>query len=152
MTSPPGVAIRPLTAGDVDTVVAIETEAFTTPWQRETFLDLIDRPALEILVLEDEAAGIIGYAVLWCILDQGELANMAVTPAHRRRGLGAFLLSRVLDVARERGIETVFLEVRTSNEDALKLYRRFGFADVGLRKGYYEHPKEDARVMKATLE
>jgi ribosomal-protein-alanine N-acetyltransferase len=145
------VHVRRVTAEDLDAVVAIETEAFTNPWRRETFLDLIDRPGLEVLVLEDVDDGIVGYAVLWCILDQGELANMAVTLQHRRRGLGAFLLSRILEVARERGIETLFLEVRVSNEAARKLYTRFGFSEVGLRRGYYREPKEDARVMTATL-
>jgi ribosomal-protein-alanine N-acetyltransferase len=89
--------------------------------------------------------------VLWCILDQGELANVAVTPRLRGRGLGSHLLSRVLEVARERGIDTLFLEVRASNARALDLYRRFGFADVGRRKGYYERPREDALIMAARL-
>ena len=151
LASPESVQVRRLTPEDVDAVVAIETDTFTSPWRRETFLDLVDRPALELLVLEDRQAGIIGYAVLWCILDQGELANMAVIPGFRGRGLGAFLLSQVLERARERGIDTVFLEVRASNQEAVRLYTRFGFSEVGLRRGYYEHPKEDARVMKATL-
>lgn len=143
--------MRRMVAADVDAVAAIESEAFTSPWSRQTFLDLADRPNLELLVLEHREEGVIGYAVLWCIMDQGELANVAVTPRHRGRGLGTFLLASVLDIARRRGIETVFLEVRVSNERALDLYERLGFSDVGLRKGYYDHPKEDARIMKVTL-
>ena len=150
--TPAGVTVRTLAAEDVDAVVAIETEAFTSPWQRETFLDLLDRPGLELLVMEDSAAGIVGYAVLWCVLDQGELANMAITPSFRRRGLGSLLLARVLDVAREREVETVYLEVRASNESALRLYTRFGFTDVGVRRAYYDRPKEDARVMMVALD
>jgi len=138
-------------ATDVEAVVAIETEAFTSPWSAETFTNLLDRPGLELLVLEDEREGVIGYAVLWCILDQGELANVAVTPRLRGRGLGAHLLARVLEVARARGVEMVFLEVRPSNERAVDLYRRFGFTDIGRRKAYYEHPKEDALIMSARL-
>lgn len=151
IAAPPDVRVRKMAAEDVDAVVAIETDAFTSPWQSETFLGLIDRPGLELLALEHREAGVIGYAVLWCILDQGELANMAVTPAHRGRGLGSFLLARVIDVARARGLETIFLEVRVSNEPAARLYSRFGFSEVGVRRGYYEHPKEDALVMKAAL-
>lgn len=151
VAAPPGVEVRRLTADDVDSVVAIETDAFTRPWRRDTFLDLIDRPGLELLVLEHCEAGVIGYAVLWCILDEGELANMAVTPAHRGRGLGGFLLSRVLDAAREHGLDTIFLEVRVSNEAAARLYGRFGFAEVGVRRGYYQDPEEDARIMRASL-
>jgi ribosomal-protein-alanine N-acetyltransferase len=138
-------------ATDVEAVVAIETEAFTSPWSAETFTNLLDRPGLELLVLEDEREGVIGYAVLWCVLDQGELANVAVTPRLRGRGLGTRLLDRVLEVARARGVEMVFLEVRPSNERAVDLYRRFGFTDVGRRKAYYEHPKEDALIMSARL-
>jgi len=148
---PPGVVVRRLAPEDVDAVVAIETEAFSSPWRRDTFLDLVDRPGLELLVMEEPGVGIVGYAVLWCILDQGELANMAISARFRGRGLGSFLLERVLETARERGVETVFLEVRVSNESASRLYTRFGFSDVGVRRAYYDHPREDARVMKAAL-
>jgi ribosomal-protein-alanine N-acetyltransferase len=140
-----------MTARDVAAVVEIETDAFSSPWSMETFTGLLDRPGLELLVLEDERDGVIGYAVLWCVLDQGELANVAVAPRLRGRGLGAHLLSCVLDVAKERGIQTVFLEVRGSNAAALELYRRFGFTDVGRRKGYYDRPREDALIMAAKL-
>lgn len=149
--APSGVTVRRMIAEDVDAVASIESEAFTSPWSRQTFLDLTDRPNLELLVLEHQEEGVIGYAVLWCIMDQGELANVAVTPRHRGRGLGTFLLASVLDIARSRGIETLFLEVRVSNERALELYERLGFSDVGVRRGYYDNPKEDARIMKVTL-
>ena len=136
---------------DVEVVSGIEAEAFTSPWSGETFTSLLDRPGLELLVLEDEREGVIGYAVLWCVLEQGELANVAVVPRLRGRGLGTHLLARVFDVARERGITRLFLEVRASNERALELYRRFGFEEVGRRKGYYDHPPEDALIMAASL-
>ncbi len=146
-----GPHVRRMRAEDVDAVVAIETESFSSPWHRETFLELIDRPTAELLVMEDAVEGVIGYAVLWCILDQGELANVAIASRMRGRGLGRTLLGRVLDIGRERGVETVFLEVRESNAPALGLYRRFGFAEVGHRRGYYDHPKEDARILMAKL-
>jgi ribosomal-protein-alanine N-acetyltransferase len=140
-----------MSAGDVESVAAIEAEAFTSPWSVQTFASLLDRSGLELLVLEDEHEGVIGYAVLWCILDQGELANVAVTPRLRGRGLGTFLLGRVIEIARARGIENVFLEVRPSNTVAVELYRRFGFQEVGLRKGYYDQPREDALILAARL-
>jgi ribosomal-protein-alanine N-acetyltransferase len=145
------VQVRAMRDEDVDAVVAIETEAFSSPWQRDTFLELIGRPNLELLVMEHAAAGIVGYAVLWCILDQGELANLAIVPGMRSRGLGTRLLESVVDVARRRGVETMYLEVRDSNAAALELYRRFGFSQVGLRRGYYDRPKEDARILMAKL-
>jgi len=137
---------------DVETVVGIETEAFSSPWQADTFAGLIGRDTVELVVMADEERGVIGYAVLWCVLDQGELANVAVTPAHRGRGLGSHLLRHVMRVAGQRGVRKLFLEVRASNQRALDLYHRLDFVDVGLRRGYYDHPKEDARVMLATLD
>ena len=76
---------------------------------------------------------------------------MAVSPEFRRNGLGTYLMASVLETARDRGVKTMYLEVRDSNETAVELYRRFGFSDVGLRKGYYQDPKEDARMMKVVL-
>ncbi len=145
------VQVRTMRAEDVDAVVEIETEAFSSPWRRETFAELIGRSTLEMLVMEHSEEGIVGYAVLWCILDQGELANLAIVPRMRSKGLGNRLMARVIEVARERGVETLFLEVRESNAHALELYRRFGFSQVGLRRGYYDHPREDARILKAEL-
>ncbi len=147
----PDVQVRTMRAEDVDAVVEIETQTFSSPWRKETFAELIGRPTLEMLVMEHAEEGIVGYAVLWCILDQGELANLAIVPRLRSRGLGARLMARVIEVARERGVESVFLEVRESNAHALELYRRFGLSQVGQRRGYYDHPKEDARILMAKL-
>lgn len=148
---PGGIEIRKLGPADVDAVVEIETEAFTTPWKADTFSSLIGRDGVELLVMVDESDGVIGYAVLWCILDQGELANLALSPARRGTGLGAHLLRHVVDVARRRGVQKLFLEVRASNTSAIELYLRFGFGDVGTRRAYYDNPKEDARVMLLEL-
>jgi ribosomal-protein-alanine N-acetyltransferase len=149
--APLEVEVRKMRPADVDAVAAIEAEVFTSPWSAETFAGLLDRPELEVLVLEDAREGIVGYAVLWCVLGQGELANVAVIPRLRGRGLGSYLLTCTLEVARSRGVETIFLEVRVSNERAVELYRRFGFTEVGRRKGYYDRPREDAIVMSARL-
>lgn len=148
---PAGIVVRPLVLEDIEAVVAIEREAFTTPWQPETFAGLIEREAVELTVMTDAAGDVVGYSVLWCILDQGELANIAITPDRRGGGLGAYLLRHVLDVAAKRGVEKVFLEVRASNDAALGLYRRFGFVEAGRRANYYEQPREDALVMVAAL-
>ena len=92
-----------------------------------------------------------GYAVLWCILDQGELANIAVQPDARREGLGGLLLDHLIEVARGRGVRSLFLEVRESNEGARRLYAHRSFEEIGIRRGYYQSPKEDARVLELKL-
>jgi len=142
---------RRMADGDVGRVVEIEHEAFSSPWKAETFVTLLERPGAELWVLEHPEAGVVGYFVLWCILDQGELANIAVTAEHRGQGHGAYLLGQVLDVARSRGVESLYLEVRVSNLDAIRLYHSFGFEDLGVRKDYYDAPREDARVMVIRL-
>jgi ribosomal-protein-alanine N-acetyltransferase len=143
--------VRKMRAEDAHAVVAIESETFSSPWRRETFLELIDRTTAELLVMVHGDEEVVGYAVLWCILDQGEIANIAIASHMRGRGLGRQLLTEVLDVARDRGVATVFLEVRESNAAALSLYHSFGFAQVGQRRGYYDRPREDARILMARL-
>ena len=135
-----------MTALDVEPVAAIEAEAFATPWKAETFFSLLSRDDVVSLVMElDER--VVGYAVLWCILEQGELANLAIGETHRRVGLGSRLLDEVVALARARGVRSLYLEVRSSNERAAALYAGRGFAEIGRRRGYYDQPKEDARVL-----
>lgn len=147
VTAPASVVARRMAQGDVDRVVAIEAEAFTSPWKADTFLTLLERPGAELWVLEEGGAAIVGYAVLWCILDQGELANIAIASGYRGRGYGRYLLGRVMEVAAERGVESLYLEVRVSNQGATDLYKRFGFQEIGIRRDYYDSPREDALLM-----
>jgi len=147
-----GVQVRPMRAEDVDAVVAIEAEAFSSPWSADTFEALLERDPVVLRVLEDAGGRVIGYSILWCILDQGELANIAVAAEHRGRGLGAVLLRAVVEECRRRGVTSLYLEVRASNERALALYRAFGFTVIGKRKNYYDRPREDARLMVLDLE
>ncbi len=146
------LVLRRLRPEDVEQVVEIEREAFTTPWQADTFASLLDREGVELVVLAEPDGTVVGYAVLWCILDQGELANIAIVPAGRSEGLGGRLLEHVMKLARGRGVDRVYLEVRASNRAAAALYARSGFVEVGRRKGYYDRPKEDALVMLARLD
>lgn len=148
---PPSVTVSPMRAEHVRRVAEIERESFTTPWSEETFGGLLGRSGVVILVMTGSDGEILGYSVLWCILDQGELANIAIESGHRRLGYGRLLLEHVLDEARVRGVEELFLEVRASNAAAIRLYESFGFTRVGLRKDYYDRPREDAHLMVVHL-
>lgn len=138
---------------DLPGVVAIEREAFTTPWSEETFRSLFDRSPWVLLVLKEEGghSGIAGYAVLGCVLEQGELANIAVRSRDRGMGLGGLLLDQVVREAVARGVQQLFLEVRVSNSAAAALYAARGFQEIGIRKNYYEEPREHARVLVRRL-
>jgi ribosomal-protein-alanine N-acetyltransferase len=142
--------IRPRAPRDLAAVATLERDAFTTPWTAATFRRLLDRPGAELWVVE-ERGRVVAYAVLWCILDQGELANIAVEPGARGQGIGGRLLDHLVDVARERGVHRLFLEVRESNEAAHRLYDSRGFRRIGTRRDYYDKPREDARVLELRL-
>jgi ribosomal-protein-alanine N-acetyltransferase len=139
-----------MTAADVPAVAALEASSFSTPWHPDTFLRLLERPGAELWVTEGDE-DVVAYAVLWCILDEGELANIAVRPEARGRGVGGRMLDHLLGVARDRGVRRLFLEVRESNAAARGLYETRGFREVGRRRAYYEKPREDARVLALDL-
>lgn len=136
---------------DVPQVAALESISFSSPWSGGSFLRLLGRPGAELRVVEDEGGQVVAYAVLLCVLDQAELANIAVDPEMRGKGFGGDLLDHLLSVARDRGVRSVFLEVRESNRVALGLYTTRGFEEVGVRKAYYESPREDARVLELRI-
>lgn len=146
------VFIRPAESSDVERIGSIEALAFSNPWHPQTFRSLIARGGALFLVAENEEAGVVGYAIAWWVLEQGELANIAVTDPFRGRGVGSALLDRVLEEAAAAGVESLFLEVRASNDRARDLYQSRGFEQVGIRKGYYRKPTEDARILLKRLE
>jgi len=127
-------------------VVAIERVAFTDPWSRRAFQELLAQPHVRARVVEGPD-GVAGYALASVVADEGEILNLAVAPAARGRGLGHILLEALLDMFRREGAAKVFLEVRESNEAALHLYRSAGFRSRATRRGYYRNPTENAITM-----
>jgi [ribosomal protein S18]-alanine N-acetyltransferase len=145
------VSVRDMIPEDVPVIADIERASYSVPWSELTFRGLLRRQDAELIVA---AAGetIVGYSVLWCVMDQAELGNVAVSAAWRRRGVGELLVGEMIRRAAARGIREVFLEVRPSNTVARRLYERFGFAHVGRRRNYYQKPVEDALVLKRPIE
>jgi [ribosomal protein S18]-alanine N-acetyltransferase len=141
------VQLRDMMPADIGTVVDIERASYTVPWSEATFRGLLRRRDAE-MVSAEAAGAVIGYAAFWCVVDQGELGNVAVSAAWRGQGLGARLVEDVLRRAGQRGVREVFLEVRPSNTIARALYERLGFRPVGRRRNYYQAPVEDAIVLR----
>ena len=94
---------------------------------------------------------VLGYIVFSAVLDEGSVDDIAVAPAHRRRGVADALLRDAAQRARENGLREIWLEVRASNAPAAALYEKHGFAEVGRRRNYYEKPREDAILMTLVL-
>lgn len=141
------ITLRPARVADAPTLAAIERDVFPDPWSVDAFRSSLRAAAARVTVAES-AGEVIGYAVLLAAADEAELANLAVVPEARGRGIGRRLLDAALSAAAEAGARAVYLEVRASNTVAQRLYAASGFVPVGRRRGYYRDPDEDALVMR----
>lgn len=136
-----------MTAETAADAAALEQICFSDPWSKESFLEEIDNPLSVWLVVYDADAGCIAaFGGIHALFDEGEILNIAVSPEYRRRGIGQELLTRLMEAVP--AAESIFLEVRASNEGAIALYERMGYRTIAVRRGYYSHPTEDARIMK----
>jgi ribosomal-protein-alanine N-acetyltransferase len=136
---------------DLDDVVELERRTFPTPWPRTLFERDLPNDGINQAFVARDGDGLVGYLISWLVVDELHIGNIAVTPGRRRSGTGTALLTHVLDLAREREVRRVTLEVRVSNAAAIALYRKFGFNEVAIRKGYYADDGEDALVMLLDL-
>lgn len=133
---------------DLDGVLAVESESFTNPWTREMYTwELQNRAICHIFVARTPECAVAGFCAFWLVLDEIHINNVAVRPQFRRLGIGTALLQRVLAEARQLGARRATLEVRTSNEDARRLYERSGFYVAATRRNYYTNPVEDALIL-----
>jgi ribosomal-protein-alanine N-acetyltransferase len=133
---------------DVDAVLSIEHASFSNPWTREMYLSELENRGVAFLYLARDAAGpVVGFCSVWRLLDELHINNLAVAPSHRRQGVGGALLTHVLGEGLRLGAARSTLEVRRSNEEARRLYERFGFVVAGVRRDYYTHPVEDALIL-----
>ena len=141
------VRIVPMNADHLDELVELERICFSTPWSRNMLAEELDNACSAFLVAVDANDKVVGYAGLQVVLDEGYIANVAVFPECRRQGIAGKLLQVFMDFAEANRLAFLTLEVRASNQAAIALYESRGFLEVGRRKNYYEHPKEDAIIM-----
>jgi ribosomal-protein-alanine N-acetyltransferase len=149
MTDRAAISVRRARVDDLPAILAIERVSFTDPWSRSSFAALLEQPRVYFSVALDRAAEtLVGYTVAWFVLDEAELANLAVAPESRGNGIGALLLEGALAASDERGSATMYLEVRATNQSAIALYTSHGFTEVGRRRAYYRKPVEDALILR----
>ena len=138
--------LREMLTEDLDQVMEIEDNVFPDPWTKEGFFTFLIRKDSMFLVVEEKGR-IIGYLGSLMVLDESDILNIAVTPERQKEGIGRFMLESLFRLSYDCGIRFVHLEVRESNETAIRLYERCGFQRDGLRKDYYTEPRENAVLM-----
>jgi ribosomal-protein-alanine N-acetyltransferase len=143
--------MRLMTTEDLAVIETIEQSVYTHPWTRGNFADSL-AAGYQCRILEQDGR-IAGYAVLMLAAGEAHLLNLSIAGALQRRGLGSELLRFMTQLARDCGAQTLYLEVRASNQAGRALYARHGFAEIGTRRGYYpaHEGREDAVTMEKKL-
>ncbi len=144
------LVIRDATESDIDAVLDIERLSFSDPWCREAFCTNLREDCIFSLVCDGEKA--VGYEILAVIPPEGELYNIAVHPDCKGLGYAQRLYFETESRAYQKGVRTVYLEVREGNLRARKFYEKLGFTNIGIRKNYYHQPTENAVLMSKNIE
>lgn len=141
--------VRKMTEADIPEVAAIEASNFSIPWSENAFLAAMESGE-NILVVAECENKVVGYICMYVSFEEGEITNVAVDQSRRKNGTGSAMMEYVFNEAREHDIERIVLEVRVSNDSAIALYKKHEFEELGIRKGFYDLPKEDALIMEWT--
>jgi len=147
----PKVAIRPMTPADLAGVSAVEQAAYQFPWSPGIFRDCLLAGYPSFVLVDDTM--VIGYAIMSVAAGEAHILNICVHSDYQRKNFGRRMLRMLLDRAKESEVDSVYLEVRPSNEAGLSLYRAEGFVEVGIRPRYYQaaRGREDAVILALTL-
>jgi len=140
------IEIRVLDLSDLDAIEVIEQQAYPTPWSRSMFASELAKPT-SICLGAFEGSDLVGYIINSRYVDAWHVMNVAVHPEHQRRGIATALLEKLFERTRGDERRGYTLEVRVSNENAIRLYEKLGFDSRGIRRGYYTDNREDALLM-----
>lgn len=149
------ITVRKMCLEDIDGVMEVDRDCFSIPWSRESFLmELESSLSTYVVAVSDVGMSdeVIGYGGFYLVLDQVEITNIAVMSKVRGKGIGKSILEALIKLAVVGGGKVVNLDVRASNEAAKALYYSYGFKLVGMRRGYYQKPDEDALLLTLSLE
>lgn len=130
-------------------VMEIDRACFPEPWSEKSFVDEMENDNTAYFVAKEDR--ILGYAGIWCVFENADITNIAVSPDFRRQGVGEKLLLALVTEAKIRGADNIRLEVRANNTAAIMLYEKCGFSKIGVRKKYYSDNGEDALIMERKI-
>ena len=139
--------IRNLSSHDLGAIERIERRSYATPWSRSMFASELAKPTSICLGAFTDAEGLLGYLIISRYVDAWHVMNVAVDPERRREGIAGGLLGELFARTSDDGHRGYTLEVRVSNDEAIRLYEKLGFRSRGVRRGYYTDNREDALIM-----
>ncbi len=142
--------VRNMIESDLEAIAALEQVTFSDGWTLKSIYDTFCQKQAFVVTAETDGR-IVGYCIVYFALDEGEIARIAVDTSCRRQGVGREILNQVEKRCAERGIVRLLLDVRESNETARKFYLNFGFREDGVRKNFYDMPREDAVLMSKVI-
>lgn len=154
------LTVRRCVPADIERMASIERVSFSDPWSFETLSAAYALRHMRVLVAEESGRGgeqggaapvLVGYVLALVMADEGEIADVAVAPEARRRGVARTLLNQLIEDMIAEGVRALYLEVRESNAAARGLYGSLDFEQVGRRREYYQHPNEDALLLRRDL-
>ena len=134
----------------IEALELLEKQCFSTPWTREQLITQLPDER-HIFLVTEYSGNAVAYVGMMYVLDEGYISNVAVSPQHRKKGFADALIKRIVEISHEKELAFITLEVRRSNIPAISLYEKHGFVKVGIRKNYYDLPKEDAILMTKFL-
>ena len=141
------IHILEMTTEHIKEVHKIEEDCFSIPWSEKSFYDELTKNKMAIYIVAKEDDEIVGYGGMWHVINEGHITNIAVKKQHRKKGIGTKIINALIEIAKEKEMIGITLEVRVSNDIAKSLYKKSGFIIEGIRKEYYDDNKEDAIVM-----
>ena len=142
------IDMRRLQAADLDAIETIERASYPTPWSRAMFATELAKPSsISLGAYLPETGELVGYLIISRYVDAWHVMNIAVAPEYRRRGIARSLMERLFEVTARDARRGYTLEVRVSNDAAIRLYEELGFKTRGIRRGYYTDNREDALIM-----
>ncbi len=142
------MTVREMTSADISAIMALDVLAFSKAWSEQFFCDELGKDYAYYIIAELDG-DIVGYGGIWCIYETAELIRIGVNPQYRRKGIADVIMKELFSHSASCGCEKMMLEVRKSNTPAIGLYKKHGFNEISIRRGYYNG--EDAVIMEAAI-
>lgn len=143
--------IKPMSNAHIPQIVALEQLCFSDPWSSLAFHSELHNLLSLWLVAVDDDQCLMGYIGSQTVMDETDIMNVAVSPQYRKQGVATALIESLCNVLKDKGVKKLSLEVRQSNMNAISLYQKLGFVQIGQRKNYYRNPKEDALILQKEI-